>query len=413
MADPRRSPLVDCVLAGAIGGVLLLVVGWCWPAATVPFPGHGARFVAMAEAPLAFDGEIPQRVLWPLLAWLVGKVGIGPLACSQLCSWFLLAVVVWFARSRAPAWADAALVGAAVAASGAVLLYQQPMACLSDSLVLALLVLAVHHAARPAVFWALVATAALAHELVFHLAPWLWWLRCRSGGVWWRDGLWFAGLFAGYALYRVWVSSQVPVAAPQYGFLYYLLHNVWVPWLLPSLWALWLVTALAEFGPLLVLAVAACRSGEAGLGGRWGGPLYVACVATMMVLAYDVMRFATLLVVPVLCGALALVRLRQGRAVLAACVVASAVSYACQHPVPTDQGGATFTRVAGELMARAAPHMAQQERVPFDIAWAVQRDGFAAAGGTWAVVAVGWVVVLGLGWWVGTRMRRAPATETA
>lgn len=374
MHDRRRQHLVDCLIAGVLGGVLLLAAGWCWPPATVPFPGHGERFVAMAQAPLAFDGEIPQRVLWPLLAWLAAKVGIGPLVFSQLCNALLLAVAVWFAQPRTGSWRDAALVGAAIAASGGVLLYQQPMACYSDSLVLALLVLAVHHRERPAAFWGLVLLAAMGHEMVFHLSPWLWWLRRRSGGCWWRDGGALLLTLVAYSAYRVWVSSQAPAGTPHYGFLYYLEKNVWAPWLLPTLWWLWLVTAFAEFGPLLALAALAWHRREADLGGRVGGLLYLACVASLMLLAYDVMRFATFFSLPVLFGAIALLRLRHGRVLLAGFVLAAATSYAWQNPVSTDQGGATFTRLQGEMMAIAAPRFPPSGRMPAADAWDVQRD---------------------------------------
>lgn len=375
MHDRRRQQLVDCFFAGVIGGMLLLAAGWFWPPATAPFPGHGERFVAMAQAPFAFDGEIPQRVLWPLLAWLVAKVGIGPLAFSQLCNGFLLAVAVWFARQRTGTWRDAVQVGAAVAASGAVLLYQQPMACYSDSLVLALLVLAVHHREGPLRFWGLVLLAAMGHEMVFHLAPWLLWLRCRAGGSWSRDGALLALTLAGYAAYRVWVSSLAPAGTPHYGFLYYWQKNIWMPWLLPSLWWLWLVTAFAEFGPLLALASLAWLRREADLGGRVGGLLYVGCVASLMLLAYDVMRFATFFGLPVLFGAIALLRLRHGRVLLAGFVVAAVGSYAWQNPVPTDQGGATFTRLQGGMLAVAVPRFpAGGGRMPAADAWDVQGD---------------------------------------
>lgn len=400
MTDRRRSQLLDWLAAAVTAGLLLLAVGWLWPGADQPFPGHGARFAAMAIAPFAFDGEIPQRVLWPALAWLAAKVGIGPVAFSQVCSWFLLTVVCWFARQRTRHDIDAALVTALVAESGAVLLYQQPMACYSDQLNLALLLLTVHAASRPFAFWGLVLLAAFSHEMAFFLSPWLWWLRCRAGGSWWRDGAWFLATLGVYTAFRLLVAALGPATGPTYGFVYYLLHNWWVPWLLPGLWALWALVTLAEFGPLLALAVVAWRRGEAGTGGRVGAWLYVGSLSTLMLLAYDVMRFASFFVLPVVLGAIAVLRTRHGRPLVGALCLLAAISYRLGHPLPEQQGGAVFTRVAGEMMVRAAPRVREHEPMAFADALAVQRESFAATWGTWLAVALAFAAVAGLGLWL-------------
>src|SRR5436190_2273883 len=130
----RRSlarALADWLVAACAGAVLLWLSNRLVPPAPVPFPGHGERFVEMAADPFAFTGMFPQRILWPVLAHVAGWLGVGPIGFSQLCNGALLAVVIWFCRRRGVTWLGAALVGAAVAVSGAVLVYK-PMTCLSD-----------------------------------------------------------------------------------------------------------------------------------------------------------------------------------------------------------------------------------------------------------------------------------------
>lgn len=402
-----RERLVEWGIAAVVAAVLVFGLGLSMPAATAPDPGHGWRFVRQVAAPFAFDGEIPHRVLWPLLANVASHVGIGPVAFSHVCNGLLLAVVFWFCRQRAAARLDALLVTAAVAASGAVRVYHQPMACLSDSLNFTLLVLTVHFVARPFVFWGLVLLAGLSHEMVFFLWPWLVWLRVRDGGgSLGREGLWLAATLAAYAGWRMFVGALAPPAAaggPTYDAWYYILNNFWVPWLLPGLWALWAMVVLAEFGPLLVLAAVGWRRGEHGLGGRIGPWLYLGCILLMMVLAYDVMRFASFVFLPVVFGALALLRLPTGRLWVAGLVLASLVTYAWEHPVPSQQGGATFTRVAGEMFGMAAPIVAAKGVMGFADAMRVQGEAFARQAVTWGCVVLGLCAAAALGGWLARR----------
>ncbi len=337
--------LAELALAGAVGLVVLWLVGVLVPPAQVPFPGHGEAFAAMAARPLSLDGEFPQRLLWPLLAWLAAGLGAGPAAFSQLCSAFLIAVVFWFARRRIAAAGDALLVAASVAVSGAVLVYQ-PMACFSDPLSLASLVLLVHFAPRPRVFWPLVFVSALAHELVFFFAPWLVYLRRAHGGSLLRELGWLGGALGCYLLVRLPMQAR-------YGALYYLDANFWVPWGLPAMWALWAFVALIEFGPLLAVVVRAWRTGELArpqaLGGRWGPWLYLLALLPLMVLAYDVMRFAAFLHLPLVFSALALLGRPRGRALLGGLLALQCATYLWLHPEPTEQGGRPFWIVTGHV----------------------------------------------------------------
>ncbi|MCU0864097.1 MAG: hypothetical protein MUC36_09910 [Planctomycetes bacterium] len=389
MREHRSRPWLDLVLAALVGAALLLAAGWLVPPAAAPFPGHGARFAAMVEAPFGFTGEFPHRVLWPLLAHLAGWLGLGPVAASQAASGALLAVVFWFARRRGLAALDAGLVAAAIAASGALLVYQ-PMACFSDPLNLLLLVLQLHFAARPAVFWPLVLLAALSHELALFFAPWLLWLRTRHGGSWWRDGAWLAAVTGLYGGWRMYVSTH---GSGSYGFSYYFENMIWVPWGLPLLWSLWGLVVLVEFGPLLVTVVRGFRRDELELGGRRGALLYVACLLPLMVLAYDVMRFATFWLLPVLTGVIALLRGKHGRPLFLGILLAAIACYRWQHPEPSQQGGAAFTRLSGEILALLPSHYP----LTFDKGVSLSGELLRRGADIWWAALAAVVVIVGLG----------------
>ena len=345
--ERRSQQLVSWLAAAAVGAIVLWLSDWLQPPAAVAFKGHGEYFQEMTVDPLSLHGAFPHRILWPLLAHFTGLGGPRAPVFSQVCNAALLATVFWFCRQRGAKAADALLVTGAVAATGAVLVYK-PMACFSDPLMFLGLLLAVYFVARPAVYWVLVLLAALAHEMVFFFAPWLVYLRCQVGGPWQREALGLGGVVAVYAAWRLVVRAGATGVA--YDSLYYWKHNFWVPWGMPALLALWAFVLLVEFGPLLAIVVWAWRRGELGMG-RWGPWLYLAGILPMMLLAYDVMRFAALAFLPLVLGSIAFVRTVRGRSTLAVLIVSSIASYAWLHPVPGQQGGAEFTRISGEILS--------------------------------------------------------------
>ncbi len=349
----KASCAWEWLFAAAVGTCLLLLSNLIVPPAAVPFPGHGQRFAAMAQDPLAFTGEFPQRILWPLLAWLFAQIGIGTVAFSSLCNGALLAVVFWFTRRRCGSILAALLVAAAIAASGTVLVYK-PMMCFSDTLNLLLLVLLIHFADRAKVFWPLVVLTAFSHELVFFFTPWLVYLRVRNGGRLWPEvGLW--GVSVGiYGTFRI-VLKVMDLTGP-YDAAYYFKNAIWVPWALPVIWMLWGFVVLVEFGPLLIGMFFAGRRGElakpSGMGGRWWPWLYFPSLLALMLLAYDVMRFAPLVFPPVLLGLVALVRSHGGCGKVAALVATQVACYLWLHPIASEQGGRHFTEVSQLVLAK-------------------------------------------------------------
>jgi len=240
------------------------------------------------------------------------------------------------------------------------------------------------------VFWPLVFVSALSHELVFFFAPWLVYLRCKNGGVWWREGLALALALGAYLLFRAPMESS-------YGVSYYLEKNFWVPWALPMMWAVWVFLVLVEFGPLLVALAWGVRARALAtpdaLGGRWGALLYLAGVVPLMILAYDVMRFAAFAMLPVLLSLVALVRARGGRWIVAALLVAAVAVYAWLHPVPSQQGGVHFTEMSGQMQARFPMLVA---RTP-EQAWQFTVEVVGATWWMWVGALVGLSVVVAAG----------------
>ncbi|MEO6597648.1 MAG: hypothetical protein ABIP94_23130 [Planctomycetota bacterium] len=332
--------------AAAVGALALWLSDLLQPPAAAPVPGgHGEAFQAMSVDPLSLHGAFPQRILWPLLAWAFGFGGPGAPLFTQVCNGTLLAVVCWFCRQHGARWLDAVLVTVAVALTGAVQVYK-PLTCYSDTLNFIFLLLALHHVRRPAVFWSLVVLSAFSHEMVFFFAPWLVYERCRAGGLWWREGLAMVGVafvYLGWSqVVKAWGSGQ------SYDAAYYFANN-FLPWGTLGLWALLALMLLLEFGPLLAVIVWAWRTDRLQIG-RWGPWLYTAGVLVMMVLAYDVMRFASFAFLPLVLGAVALLQQRAGRAVFAALMAAGIGSYMWLHRVPGEVGGQVFSHVTGTML---------------------------------------------------------------
>jgi len=351
-ADAAAQHGLRWLLAAVVGTALLFASDLLVPPASAPFRGHGVRFHNMADAPFAFAGEFPQRILWPLLAWLFGKVGISTLQFSSICNGALLATVFWFAHRRTQSFVSALFVASAIAVSGVVLVYK-PMMCFSDTLNLLLMVLLLHFADRAKVFWPLVVLTAFSHELVFFFSPWLVYLRlCNGGRLLPEIARWGVCLliYGGFRIILKLTGNTGPYDAQ-----YYFDNAIWVPWALPAIWMLWGFVVMVEFGPLLVAMFFAGKQGAlarpSGMGGRWWSLLYWPSLLSLMLLAYDVMRFAPLIFPPVLLGLLALVARRGGHLLVLGLIVVQGVSYALLHPVPSEQGGRHFTEISGHVLA--------------------------------------------------------------
>ena len=349
-SDRLRQQLSSWFVAAIVGALGTALAGLLTAPASAPFPGHGEDFARQAADPFSLVGAFPQRILWPLLAHLGGRLGIGPAMFSQVCSGFLLAVVFWSCRRRSASVVDALLVTAAVGATGAVQLYQL-MTCHSDSLNWALMLLLVHHVGRRTVFWPLVLLCALSHEMIFFFAPWLVYLRWRQSGL---LGVECASLAAVVALYQLWRMLVRSIGHVQGYDVQYYLTNHWLPWGTPGLWLLWAMMLVVEFGPILAVVVWAWRTDRLSMGpaGPW---LLLAGVLSLMVFAYDVQRFASYAFLPLVLGSVPLLALPGGRAVYAGLWGAGICSYLGLHWAKGQAGGWVFDRVSGLMLEQGVP----------------------------------------------------------
>ncbi|HEX5050377.1 MAG TPA: hypothetical protein VFZ65_01265 [Planctomycetota bacterium] len=401
---PRRlwQHLAAWLVAAAVGAGVLWLSDLLQAPSPVAFAGHGERFQEMTVDPLALQGKFPQRVLWPLLAHLLGFAGERAPLFSQVCNGLLLATVFWFCRQRAAGLGDALLVTLCLAATGAVQIYKT-MTCYSDTLSFVLLLLAWYALPRGLLFWSLVLLSALSHEMVFFFAPWLVYERCRAGG---RFGREVAALGATAAVYAAWLAIvRAHGAGQQYGIAYYLANNFWLPWGVPGLLVLLLLLVVVEFGPLLIAVVWSWRTGQLGMG-RWGPWLYGAGMLLTLVFAYDVMRFCNFVFLPLVLGCLALLRAPRGRTVLAVLLVAAVASYACLHDTPGEVGGWAFARLpTHEMLVRSLERYPGRQPLdtPASAAW-FQLELLARTWRGFAALLAAAAALAASGWWLARRL---------
>lgn len=319
------------LLAGALvylGSELLV------PAGTQCF-SFGLDYQILSADPFAFGGQLPHRMLGPLLAWLIGLGGAEFPQFMRLCSVLLLATVFWFV-GRERNGMDATLATCAVAVSGAVQTYKTVVG-FPDQLSFALLLLALAAVRTPVLFWALNGLSLLNHEMLLFFLPWLLWQRRLAGISLLRDGVGLAIVGAFYAGFRLWVGAHVPQAtldANWYaGKSLFPLGTLW-------LWLLSFVYWVIDFGPLLAVVAF----------GAWATPrrgysigLALLCSGIFAIYAvvyvYDFFRFGSALCVPLVLAAMRLLDAKSGRAVFLALIVLSAIAFALWHPAASQLVG--------------------------------------------------------------------------
>ena len=179
-------------------------------------------------------------------------------------------------------------------------------------------------------------------------------MRVCNGGRWRTEILRWAAAVGIYGAFRIVLKLTGNTGPYDAG--YYFDHAFWVPWCLPAIWFLWGFVVLVEFGPLLVALAFGARTNAlaqpSAMGGRLWPWLFWPSLLSLMLLAYDVMRFAPLVLPPLLLGLVALVNAPRGRVWLLVLVVLQAASYVVLHPIPSEQGGRHFTEVTGQINAK-------------------------------------------------------------
>lgn len=332
---PRALWLLVAAAVGA--GAYWLSCLWL-PALDLPndFQTQWAR---MSEAPFAFTGQFPHRILSPLLAHLLGLDGERFFTFTRLGAVLLLAVVFDTSRWRGARPVDALLITLAVACTGAIQMYKQQCAGYVDNLGFALFLLGLRAARHRVLFWSLFLANLLNHEVAFFFTPWFLFVRCNIGARLHRELPWLLGAVALYFGFRQYVGANATNWSYNAG---YFLDNTFLPYAFAWLWLLAVVHWLVRFGPLLALLVwhlAAPRPDRE----RWHSLLVPACALTVFFFAYDVMRHSNLLFLPlVLASARCLDGSSHSRVLYCALGLGTALVY--------HWFGATFDTVTSTIM---------------------------------------------------------------
>mgnify|MGYP007073184328 CR=1 FL=1 len=347
----KPSLLVDVALALLLGGGAFAASCWLVP----PEPeahGFGSQWQLMSEAPGELRGQLPHRLLGPVLAWLVGLGGAGWVSFTYALHVLMLAMACLVCRSRGSTVVDGALIVLAVALTAPVQIYKQHWVGYTDPLCYALFFGAMLAAGRPVVFWSLFLCNLLNHELAAFLLPWLWFLRRRRDGRWRLDAALATGALAVYAAFYLWVKAN---AAQQLYNADYFLANPLFPGGTFAVWLLAIVHWTVAFGPVLAVLAWHQHARDVDREGRverlhlW---LVLGSVLLIFCIAFDWARHSNLIVLPFVVASVSF--LRRGalhRAVYAGLVALTAALFVIVPPWgPTAWPTREFTYP--ELLAR-------------------------------------------------------------
>lgn len=290
-------------LALAVGAVLYRL-SFLLQAPGTEAVGFGLQWELMSADPLSFPGQLPHRILTPLLAHVCGFGGAPLYALfTRGLSVVLLATVFFFCRRRGASRGDALLVTAAIAVVAPVQMYKICWVGYCDPLTYSLFFWAWLAADRPVRFWVLFFLNLLNHELAAFLLPWLWFLRRQAGGSWRADAVGAGTALGAYAVYYLAVRAA---STPTYTYDYFVANPLF-PGGSFAVMVLALVHWTVAFGPVLaVLAFDQHRPAP----GRQRLHLWLVLlgIAAIFCIAFDWNRHSHLIVLPLVPAALRFVQ---------------------------------------------------------------------------------------------------------
>lgn len=325
-----RQILADIVVALAIGIFAYAVSCWLVPPDATA-KGFGEQWQLMSRDPFALAGELPQRVLTPLLAWVFGYRGAPDYVLfTRGLSALLLVTIAFFCRRRGATWLDAAMVTFAVAVISPVQMYKLHWVGYCDALTYALFFGMVLAAPRPGVFWSLFFLNLMNHELAAFLLPWAWFVRRQCDARRGVDAAAAAVTLGVYAAYYVWVKAHAPQQVYSSD---YFLANPLFPGGSLVVVALAILHWTVAFGPVLAVLSwhqhASPRDPE-----RRHLWWVLAGIAAIFCIAFDWSRHCHLLVIPLVIAAQRFLAAGH-RAVFAGLVVSGAILMQLIPPWPT------------------------------------------------------------------------------
>jgi hypothetical protein len=276
----------------------------------------------MSEAPFELRGQLPHRILAPLLAWLCGCGGDSYVAFVRGLTVVMLATVFYLCRRHQSAIVDALLITLAIAVTAPVQKYKLHWVGYSDPLCYTLFLLAMLAARRPVLFWSLFFANLLNHELAVFLLPWLWYLRRRQDQRWRLDLLAAGSALALYAVFYLLVKAH---AEQQLFNADYFLQHPLFPGGTVAVWALALVHWLVAYGPILI--VLAWHQHTRGEGhDPWHLWLVLLGIMVIFCIAFDWPRHTNLILMPLVLASIRFLAAGTTHRVIYAVLVFSCVA---------------------------------------------------------------------------------------
>lgn len=288
-------------------GLIAFVVGTlvyamsCWIVAPGnEAHGFGIQWQMMSEAPQNLPGQLPHRLLAPVLAWASGLGGPHYLGFVRALSVLLLGTVFFFCRRRGGSYLDSLLVTLAVAVTAPIQMYKEHWVGYPDALCYALFFWMLLAAKRPGIFWLLFFVNLLNHELAAFLLPWLWFVRRQADGGVRADVIGAGVTLSVYAAFYLWVKAHA--LQQLYNADYFLAHPLF-PGGTVVVWALALVHCVTAFGPILAVLAWHQHTRTSGRE-RWHLWLVLVGVVVIFCIAFDWARHSNLLVLPLVIASL-------------------------------------------------------------------------------------------------------------
>jgi hypothetical protein len=401
----RPPGWLEEALLAAAGGILAWMVS-CWlePARATPH-GFGLQWREMSEQPFAFLGQLPHRMLTPLLAHLVGLTGDSFTDFTRVSGAVMLALAFFVCRKRGALRRDAMLITIAIALTGAIQIYKRGMIGYCDNVSFSLFLLGWLNRRRGFVFWPLFFFNLVNHDMAAFFLPWMWFLRREVGALRRYDAIGAGLVLFCYYLFRLYVAKHAASWEYDEG---YFLANCFLPFHFVWIWFLAACHLLLQFGPMLTVLLWQLWQ-ERPERERMGTALMLLGLGGVFCFAYDVHRHSNLIFLPIVLASTRFLVDWRSRAAYIALTLLTALNYFLfswrpegEDPWNFQSPGWLFDWITGILVMQNGGHrlILPQHRFDLSVQWDVlttslpllknEMIGF-AFGALWIVAASRWL----------------------
>lgn len=364
----------EALLAMSAGVVAYLASCLVEPARSTPH-GFGLQWRDMSEQPFEFLGQLPHRMLTPLLAHFVGLDGDSFTDFTRLSGAVMLALVCYVCRVRGSAWIDAFVITLAIAFTGAIQIYKRGMIGYCDNVGFSLFALGWLCRRRGFVFWPLYFLNLVNHDMAAFFLPWMWFLRREAGALRRWDALGAGTVLFVYYLFRLYVAKHAATWEYDEG---YFLANCFLPFHFVWIWFLAGCHLLLQFGPMLTLLLWHSWQ-ERPERERLGTALMLLGMGGVFCFAYDVHRHSNLIFLPIVFASTRFLVDLRSRVVYLFLIALTIWSYrefswqpATEDPWVFQSPGWLFDNLTGTMVMQNGGHRLIQPEHRFDLS--VQYD---------------------------------------